>query len=156
MPLLNGTCQAINHKRYIVWCMSPTKWSPWANARMDLALPLVDLYLISENSSWKNQVWQTGFLVYFLLNFHCLFSIQISISKLIFAGYTGMVYVNSVWKRLKIYFVELDFSKLIFQKSSIDQQGEIWVLSQAKVTISVLWPLFTTKGSFTNYVYKTR
>ena len=33
----------------------------------------------------------------------------------IFAGYTGSK--NSVWNRLKIQFVELDFSKLIFQKS---------------------------------------
>ena len=47
----------------------------------------VDLYLISEkNSIWKNQVWRTGFLVYFDLNFYCLCSLQKSISKLIFAG----------------------------------------------------------------------
>ena len=31
---------------------------------------------------------------------------------------------NPVQSRLKIQFVELDFSKLIFQKSSTDQQGE--------------------------------
>ena len=40
---------------------------------------------------------------------------------MIFAGYTGSE--NSVQNRLKIQFVELDFSKLIFQKSSRDQQG---------------------------------
>jgi len=34
--------------------------------------PPVDLYLISEKSSWKNQVRRTGFLVYFELDFYCL------------------------------------------------------------------------------------
>ena len=47
--------------------------------------PPVDLYLISEKSIWKNQVRQTGFLVYFKLDFYCLCSLQKSISKLIFA-----------------------------------------------------------------------
>ena len=42
-----------------------------------------------------------------------IFSLKKSISKLIF---------NPVRNRLKIQFVELDFSKLIFQKSSTDQQ----------------------------------
>ena len=51
-----------------------------------------------------------------------IFSLQKSISKLIFAGYTGSK--NPVRNRLKIQFVKLDFSKLIFQKSSTDQQGE--------------------------------
>ena len=50
-----------------------------------------------------------------------IFSLQESISKLIFAGYTGSK--NPVRNRLKIQFVKLDFSKLIFQKSSTDQQG---------------------------------
>jgi hypothetical protein len=40
---------------------------------------------------------------------------------LIFAGYTGSK--NQVQIKLNIQFVELDFSKLIFQKSSTDQQG---------------------------------
>jgi hypothetical protein len=51
-----------------------------------------------------------------------IFSLQKSILKLIFAGYTGSK--NQVRNRQKIQFVELDFSKLIFQKSSTDQQGE--------------------------------
>ena len=46
----------------------------------------------------------------------CLFSLQKSISKLIFAGYTGSK--NPVQNRLKIQFVILFFSKLIIQKSS--------------------------------------
>ena len=46
----------------------------------------VDLYLIFEKSSWKNQVWRTGFLVYFELDFYCLCGLQKSISNLIFAG----------------------------------------------------------------------
>ena len=49
--------------------------------------PPVDLYLISEKSIWKNQVWRTGFLVDFELDFYCLCSLQKSISKLIFAGW---------------------------------------------------------------------
>ena len=40
---------------------------------------------------------------------------------MIFEGYTGSK--NSVQNRLKIQFIELDFSKLIFQKSNTDQQG---------------------------------
>ena len=40
---------------------------------------------------------------------------------MIFAGYTGSE--NPVRNRLKIQFVEFDFSKLIFQKSRADQQG---------------------------------
>ena len=47
----------------------------------------VDLYLISEKSIWKNQVRQTGFLVYFKPNFYCLCSLQKSISKLVFVGW---------------------------------------------------------------------
>ena len=58
--------------------------------------PPVDLYLIFEKSSCKNQVRQTG--------------------------YTGSK--TPVRNRLKIQFAKLDFSKLIFQKSSIDQQGD--------------------------------
>jgi hypothetical protein len=50
--------------------------------------------LIFEKSSCKNQVRQTGFL---------------------------QATKNQVRNRLKIQFVELDFSKLIFQKSSTDQ-----------------------------------
>ena len=41
---------------------------------------------------------------------------------MIFAGYTGSK--NPLRNRLKFQFAELDFSKLIFQKSSTDQQGE--------------------------------
>jgi hypothetical protein len=50
-----------------------------------------------------------------------IFSLQKLISKLIFASYTGSK--NQVQNRQKIQFVELDFSKLIFQKSSTVQQG---------------------------------
>ena len=55
------------------------------------------------------------------MNSYYLCSLQKSISKSFFAGYTGSK--NSVWNRLKFQFVELDFPKLIFQKSSWDQQG---------------------------------
>ena len=47
-----------------------------------------------------------------------IFNLQKLISKLIFAGYTGSK--TPVRNRLKIQFVELDFSNLIFQKSSTD------------------------------------
>ena len=85
-------------------------------------IPPVDLYKISEKSICKNQAQQTGILVYCKLDLYCLCSLQKSISKLIFVGYTGSK--NPVWSRMKIHFVELDFFKLIFQKSSTDQQ---WV-----------------------------
>jgi hypothetical protein len=47
-----------------------------------------------------------------------IFNLQKLISKLIFAGYTGSK--NPVGDKLKIQFVKLDFSKLIFQKPSTD------------------------------------
>ena len=72
--------------------------------------PPVDLYLNFEKSSSMN--W--------------IFSLQKSISKLIFAGYTGSK--SQVWNRVKIKFVELDLSKFIFQKSSTDQQGDSLVI----------------------------
>ena len=50
-----------------------------------LYMPPVDLYLNFEKLSWKNQIWQTGFLAYFELDFYCLYSLQKSISKFIFA-----------------------------------------------------------------------
>ena len=48
---------------------------------------------------------------------------------MIFAGYTG--HKNPVRNRLKIQFVELDFSKLIFRKSSTDQQGVSYLMYTA-------------------------
>ena len=36
--------------------------------------------------NWKNPIWQTGFLVYFELDFYRLRSLEKSILKLIFAG----------------------------------------------------------------------
>ena len=63
--------------------------------------------------------WKFKFKKLSLTNW--IFNLQKAISKLIFAGYTGSK--NPVRNRLKIQFVELDFSKLIFQKSNTDQQG---------------------------------
>ena len=63
--------------------------------------------------------WKINFEKSSLTNWS--FSPKKSISEFIFAGYTGSK--NSIWNRLKIQFIELDFSKLIFQKSSTDQQG---------------------------------
>ena len=72
--------------------------------------PPVDLYLISEKSIWKNQVWRTGFLV----KFRSWFLLPVQPAK-----------INSKFDfcRLKIKFDELDFYILIFQKSSTDQTG---------------------------------
>ena len=47
---------------------------------------------------------------------------------MIFAGYTGSK--SPVQNRLKIQFVKHDFSKLIFQKSSTDQQGDTVIAIQ--------------------------
>jgi hypothetical protein len=50
---------------------------------------------------------------------NCIFNLQKSILKWIFAGYTGSK--NPVGNRLKIQCIELDFSRLIFQKPSTDR-----------------------------------
>ena len=53
----------------------------------------------------------------------------------IFACYTGSK--NSVRNRLKIQFVQLNFSKLIFQKSSTDQHG---VKNSVPLILVQKWP----------------
>ena len=88
--------------------------------------PPVDLYCFFEISIWA-----------FISNWN-----KKSISKLIFAGYTGSKI--SVWNRLNIQFVKLDFSKLIFQKSSTDQQGELG---------EIQWMNFYSLHSFWYYVH---
>ena len=118
----------VTWKLLVFWCFALVSKSLFISCaasifyrkiiRFGLVLPPVDLYLISEKSIWKNQVWRTGFLVYFELDFYCLCSLQKSISKSIFACYTGSK--NPIRNRLTIQFVELDFSNLIFQKSSTD------------------------------------
>ena len=72
-----------------------------------------DLHLIFEKSSCKNQVRQTWFLAY-KNQFRNWF---------LHAGSK-----NPVQNRLKIQFFKLNFSKLIFQKSSSDQQRESCLL----------------------------
>ena len=66
---------------------------------IDVPFPPVDLYLNFEKSSLKNQVRRTGFFF----------------SKLIFAGSTGSK--NQVRNRLKIQFVELDFSETKYRST---------------------------------------
>ena len=61
--------------------------------------PLVDLYLNFEKIKLENSI---------LTNW--IFSLQKSISKLIFADYTGSK--NQVRNRKKIHFAELDFSEI--------------------------------------------
>ena len=80
--------------------------------RYHACYPPINLHLIFEKSSLKNQVGRTGFFL--------------SILNWIFAGYTGSK--NQVRNRQKIKFVQLDFSNLIFQKVSTDQQGEFHFL----------------------------
>ena len=94
-----------NHASFVCAKKDFKKWTKIDITLFQSRIPPVDLYLIFEKSSLTN--W--------------IFSLQKSISKLIFAGYTGSK--NPVRNRQKIQFVELDFSKLIFQKSSTDQQG---------------------------------
>ena len=63
-----------------------------------------------------------------------IFRQEKSLWKLFFAGYTGSK--NQVRNRLKIQFIKLDFSKLIFQKSSTDPFGYallIFILKKALV-----------------------
>ena len=47
-----------------------------------------------------------------------IFNLEKLIAKLISAGYRGSK--NPVWNKLKIQFNKLDFSNLIFKKSSTD------------------------------------
>ena len=68
-----------------------------------------------------------------------IFSLQKLTSKLIFAGYTGSK--NQARNSLKIQFVEFDFSKLMFQKSSTDQQRA----SKFSLTTNALRYLSLTK-----------
>ena len=64
-----------------------------------------------------------------------IFSLQKTILKLIFVGYKGSK--NPVRNRLKIQFVKLDFSNLIFQKSSADQQEERAMLEEVLKIMNV-------------------
>ena len=83
-------------------CINPNVLILLAKPTDLVALRSIHLYLIFEKSNWMN--W--------------IFNLQKSIPKLIIAGYTGSK--NPVRNRLKIQFVELNFSNLIFQKSSTD------------------------------------
>ena len=75
---------------------------------MFAALTPVDMYLISSKSIWKNQVRQTGFLVYIKLDFYCLcmywgdFQLE---SKCIIFNFLVKGSEKSIWK---VYF-KLDF-----------------------------------------------
>ena len=64
----------------------------------------------SKKSVWKNQVRPTGFLVYFELDFYCLCRLKKINFEIDFC-------------KLKLQFIQLDFSKLIFQNSGKNQQG---------------------------------
>ena len=61
--------------------------------------------------SWKSKFEKSS-------SMNWIYNLQKLILKLIFADYTGSK--NPVRNRLKIHFVKLDSSKLIFQKSSTD------------------------------------
>ena len=66
--------------------------------------------LISDKSIWKNQVRRIKSLVYFNLIFYYLCSLQKSISKMIFADYTGSE--NKVrWT----WFFQIDFSEIKYR-----------------------------------------
>jgi len=86
----------------------------------------VDLYLISEKSNWKNQVPQTGFLVYFKLDFYCLCS-QINFLQ-------AKKPVRRTW------FFQIAFSKIKLQinRGRVKQQDK---------GLFLLWDLLTTGGT---------
>ena len=97
----------------------------------------IHLYLIFEKSSLKNPVWKIQFEKSSLKD-------QV-LQTGFFAGYTGSK--NLVWNWLKIQFMELGFSNLIFKKSNIDGFGyrllnkliiwQIWLLIQIRVEIGL-------------------
>ena len=74
-----------------------------------------------------------------------IFSLQKSIS--IFAGYTGSK--NPVQKRLKIQFIKFDFSKLIFQKSRIDQQGDCIITQE---NVDSVWASNVTNWGISSFI----
>ena len=77
------------------WC-GTDGYFRWVMKFLPLRFKISTNVLLSVRSIWKNQVQQTGFLVYFELDFYCLCSLQIDFC------------------RLKLQLVELDFSNLIF------------------------------------------
>jgi hypothetical protein len=70
-----------------------------------------------------------------------IFTLKKSISKWIFAGYTGSK--NQVWNRLKIQFVKLDFSKLILTEIKYRSTGGkgrfIYILDRSNSSSITFW-----------------
>ena len=93
----------------ICWIQKCLLWRQWSSSEYYSVPLLICTWFL------KNQVVKSS-----LTNW--IFSLQKSILKLIFAGYTSSK--NPVRNRQKIQFIEHDFSKLIFQKSSTDHQRE--------------------------------
>jgi len=101
----------------------------------------IDLYLIFEKSSCKNQVRQTVFL-----------ASKNQFRNWFLAGYTGSK--NSFQNRLKIQFAELDFSKLIFPKSSTDQH-RVTNAGNNRENSSKQYPILTymTQQKYSNLIH---
>ena len=121
--LIFSSCWFLFIFTYFTWVKTPRAKPP--------CLSVFEIWKIKlENSSSMN--W--------------IFRLQKPISKLIFAGYTGSK--NPVRNRLKIQFVKLDFSKLIFQKSSTDQQGVYLaaILSSSAIA-SLIWASLLASAS---------
>ena len=99
----------------VTWCRLFAKYISqkrydWCVYHLFTDRPPVDLYLIFEKSSCKNQVRVAGFLA--CKNQFWNWFLQAT-----------QAVKNQVWNRQKIKFVQFDVSNLIFQKSNADQLG---------------------------------
>ena len=74
----------------------------------------VDLYLISKNQFEKNQVWRNGFLVYFKLDFYCLF----------FGAKNPVCWT---------WFLQLEFSKIKCRSTGGSGKFHFWIQGCKKV-----------------------
>ena len=111
---------------------------------------MICTYLIFEKSSWNNQVWQTGFLVYFELDFYCLCSLHKSILKLI-------LQVKNPVRRT--WFFKLNFSEIKYRSTWGEMNSAQFMhhfnetLRSDQVAINILYMTFLLLGLATNEAY---
>ena len=97
-------------------------WPNWVGLNPGHHRKTILIPLVSKSfGNHSKLMWRIVVLI--ALNIRCL------INPLLICTW---FFKNQVRNRLKIQFIKLDFSKLIFQKSSIDQQGDRVTRSRAE------------------------
>ena len=103
----------MSQTNYVVTRIGPMKWNPASENSTGFpaltGIPRAVLYFISEKSMWKNQVLQTGLLIYFKLDFYCLHSLQKSKFWNWFLQAKNAV--------CRTCFLQLDFSKIKYKST---------------------------------------